>query len=389
MILNLISSVGPVQEFFFREHGSATYSRDSDLIFLGLFWFSFVTFVVMMSLMFYFTIKNMGWKKGMRVKRSASHNNTMELAWTIIPTLMAVVMFVVGFRAYARQIISPDQAINLDVSASKWSWEITYPNGSGATETTKTNELTAIPAPIFIIPEDTPIKLTMSSADVIHSFWVPDFRMKQDVFPNRFTTYWFQTGKLSETDRDNPDLPYPNKEHWVFCAEYCGDNHSEMAAILRVVPKNQYAAWIREPFSGDKSLVEIGQILYTSKGCVQCHTIDGSSNTGPTWQNLFGSESRYNSAAAWKIDENAIREAVYEPAAKIRQGFKNQMATYQGRVNDKELRALIAYMKKISKLTTDFDPTETWGDLDPDAAAQDGAGEGEAGETDPGDDTGG
>ncbi len=389
MILNLISSVGPVQEFFFREHGSATYSRDSDLIFLGLFWFSFVTFVVMMGLMLYFTVKNRGWKKGMRVKRSASHNNTMELAWTIIPTLMTVVMFVVGFRAYARQIISPDQAINLDVSANKWTWEITYPNGSGATETTKTNEFTAIPAPIFIIPEDTPIKLTMSSADVIHSFWVPDFRMKQDVFPNRFTTYWFQTGKLSETDRDNPDLPYPNKEHWVFCAEYCGDNHSEMAAILRVVPRKQYAAWIREPFSGDKSLVEIGQILYTSKGCVQCHTIDGSSNTGPTWQNLFGSETRYNSAAAWKIDENAIREAVYEPAAKIRQGYPNQMATYQGRINDKELRALIAYMKSISDLTTDFDPAETWGDLDPDTAAQDGAGEGEAGETDPGDDTGG
>ncbi len=373
-MIHLLASVGPVQELFFRDNGQATYSRDSDLIFLGLFWFSFVTFVVMMALMIYWTIKNRGWKKGVRVQRSASHNNVMELTWTIIPTLLVVVMFVVGFRAYARQVVSPDQAINLDVAASKWSWEITYPNGSGATETTAQNDVGANAAPIFVIPEDTPIKLTMSSADVIHSFWVPDFRMKQDVFPNRFTTYWFQSEKLKDMDRDNPDLDYPNKEHWLFCAEYCGDNHSEMAGIIRIVPREVYAGWIREPFGKDQTLLEIGKTLYTSKGCVQCHTTDGSSGTGPSWKDLFGSQSQYSNAPAWTLDANAVREAVYEPAAKIRQGFPNQMATYQGRINDKELRALIAYMKSISTYTTDFDPAQTWGDLDPSAeGAADGA----------------
>ena len=104
---------------------------------------------------------------------------------------------------------------------------------------------------------------------MIHSFWVPDFRMKQDVFPNRFTTYWFQTEKLKDTDNDNPDLGYRNKEHWVFCAEYCGDNHSEMAAIIRVVPQEHFAAWVREPFKAEEPLVNVGKILYSNKGCVQ------------------------------------------------------------------------------------------------------------------------
>ena len=129
------------------------------------------------------------------------------------------------------------------------------------------------------------------------------------------------------------------------------------------------------------------------------HSHDRQQHQSPSFASFWAasSESRYNSAPGWTIDENAVREAVYEPAAKIRQGFPNQMATYQGRINDKELRALIAYMKSISNLTTDFDPDETWGDLDPDAAedaAQNEANEGDVdetdtGETDPGEDTGG
>ena len=127
MMQRFLANVGPVQELFFRENGQATYSRDSDLIFLGLFWFSTATFVVMMTLMIYWTVKNMGWKKGMRVQRSASHNNVIEAAWTIIPTLLVVVIFVVGFRAYARQIVSPESALALDVSASKWNWSYHIP----------------------------------------------------------------------------------------------------------------------------------------------------------------------------------------------------------------------------------------------------------------------
>ncbi len=386
MMQRFLANAGPVQQLFFREDGQATYSRDSDLIFLGLFWFSTATFVVMMGLMVYWTIKNMGWKKGTPVQRSASHNNVMEFAWTIIPTLLVVVMFIVGFRAYARQIVSPESALALDVSAYKWGWDMTYPNGASASENTAENEIGAIPIPIYIIPEDTPVKLTMSSQDVIHSFWVPDFRMKQDVFPNRFTTYWFQTEKLKDTDFENPDLGYRNKEHWVFCAEYCGDNHSEMAAIIRVVPQEEFAKWVREPFAGDKKLTDIGAILHKTKGCVQCHTVDGASGTGPTWKDMFGNEAQYNSADPWTIDANAVREAIYEPAAKIRQGYPNQMASYQGRINDKELRALIAYMKSVSDGVSDFDPEQTWGSLDPEAEGADASGDDGA---DGGDGTGG
>ncbi len=360
MIGALLANSGFWTRVFFREKGSATYSHGADVMFLGLWWFSVFCFVGLIGTMIYFVIKYRR-RPGRPAMISASHNNVMEITWTVIPTIIVVLIFIAGFRAYAAQIVAPAGTLNLDLSAKKWAWDITYPNGSGATESTKPNQMGALEVPIYVIPEDTPVKLTMSSEDVIHSFWIPDFRFKQDVFPNRFTTYWFQTEPLKETDRDNPDLPYPNKEHWLFCAEYCGDNHSEMAAIIRIVPQEEFTRWMSEPFDKGMSLVEVGSILYKTKGCVQCHSVDGSDNTGPTWKNLFGYEVAYSNADSWTIDENAIREAIYNPGVKIRQGYKNQMPTYQGRINDKELRALIAYMKSLSDKAGEFDASQTWG----------------------------
>ena len=367
MIGILLGSAGFWSRIFFRDSRGSSYSPEVDFLFLGLWWFSVATFSLMMGAMVYFVWKYR-WRPGQPLIRSSSHNTVLELAWTIIPTILVVPIFIAGFVVYSHQIVAPAGTLNIDLEAKKWTWDLTFPNGAGATQSTKPNEMGALEIPIYILPEDTAVKLTMSSDDVIHSFWVPDFRFKQDVFPNRFNTYWFQTNKLRDTDRDNPDLPYPNSDHWVFCAEYCGDNHSEMAAILRVVPKAEFAKWLNEPFAKGQSLVEIGQTLHKTKGCVQCHTTDGSRGTGPTWKNLFGYESHYNSAPAWVIDENAIREAIYEPQAKIRQGFPNQMASYQGRINGKELRAIIAYMKSLSDKSTDLDPTLTWGDVGKDGS---------------------
>lgn len=373
MIERLLAEGGLWKKIFFRGDGGATYSDGVDFMFMGLWWLSVACFVGLMGAMVYFVIKYRR-RPGRPAMRSASHNNVLEITWTVIPTIIVVIIFVMGFRAYARQVVAPSGTLNLDLSAYKWGWDITYPSGAGATENTVPNQLGALPVPIYIIPEDTPIKLTMSSQDVIHSFWVPDFRFKQDVFPNRFTTYWFQSEKLKETDRDNPDLAYPNREHWVFCAEYCGDNHSEMAAILRVVPREQFAEWLKEPFDGGMSLVDVGRKLHTTKGCVQCHSVDGSAGTGPTWKNMYGYESAYVNAPSWTLDDNAIREGIYDPGAKVRQGFQNQMASYQGRLNDKELRAIIAYMRSLSDRAGEFDPAATWGSISS-AAGVDGKAE--------------
>ncbi|MCB9845685.1 MAG: c-type cytochrome [Phycisphaeraceae bacterium] len=360
MLSVILGDAGPMQRLWFRDHGSSTYAAETDHMYMFLLWLSVACFVGLMAAMVYFVIKYR-WRKGQPIIRSAGHNTPMEVTWTVLPTILLVVIFFKGFWVYAKQQVAPAGALQLTLTAKKWSWDIQYPNGSGSTETTK---IGAVDIPVFIVPEDTPVEIRMTSEDVIHSFWVPDFRMKQDVFPNRFTKYWFQSVKLKATDNDNPALGYPNREHWLFCAEYCGDNHSEMAGLVRVVPREQFAAWMREPFPGAMPMVEVGKILYSTKGCNGCHTTNGDDNTGPTWKDLYGSTAEYQDGSSWVLDDNAIREAIYNPGAKVRIGRENRMPTYQGSINSKQLMAIIAFMKSISENAPASAGDELWGSLD-------------------------
>jgi cytochrome c oxidase subunit 2 len=198
----------------------------------------------------------------------------------------------------------------------------------------------------------------MSSIDVIHSFWVPDFRAKFDVFPNRYTSIWFEPlpikGKATLPDSGGwkkwAGTPY--EDHWVFCAEYCGSNHSEMWAVLRVVPPKVYHEIIEDWATPRGAPWEVGKALYKIKGCVSCHTVDGSRNVGPSWKDLYNSEQPITGMSAHvRADPEYIRESIYNPGAKIVQGYPNQMTTYQGKVKPEELEAIIAYMKTISKFT--------------------------------------
>lgn len=331
-------------DFFLRREGSATYSADVDWLFLLIFWISFISFFALMIPTAYFVLKYRR-KRGVPIQHSPSHNTAIEVTWTVIPSIILVALFFVGFWAYAKQHVAEEGAVQLDLTAKKWSWDITYPNGSGATLQTTLGKGNV---PIFLFPDDEPFQLRMQSIDVIHSFWVPDFRMKVDVFPNRFTTYWFRPERLTDADRDNPELGYPNREHWLFCAEYCGDDHSEMGAVLRVVPREVYEDWLAQPFDDTIPPVKRGEMLYTLKGCNACHSVDGSANTGPTWLNLYGYEHSYTDGSTHVADDNFIRQSIYEPSAFIRQGYPNQMASYQGNINAEELAGITTYMKSIS-----------------------------------------
>ncbi|MBX3365430.1 MAG: cytochrome c oxidase subunit II [Phycisphaeraceae bacterium] len=333
-----------VRQWMFRPSRGATYSAGTDAMFMFLFWFSTAVFIGLMVPMVWWTIKYR-WKPGQRLLYSKSHNTALEITWTVIPTIIVVFMFLAGFWTYARQQIAPSNAVVLSLSAKKWSWDLSYPGGISATETTRNG---AVDIPVFLVPEDTPIQLQMISEDVIHSFWVPDFRFKQDVFPNRFTTFWFQTEKLTPSDHDNTDLPYPNREHWVFCAEYCGDNHSEMAAIIRVVPREAFDSWMRAPWPEGMKPEEIGFRLWSLKGCNACHTLDGSPGTGPTWKNMAGYEHDYTDGVRRMADANHMRNAILNPGSEIRTGYTNQMPTYAGTLTNQDLNNLIAYMNTLS-----------------------------------------
>jgi len=274
------------------------------------------------------------------------------VTWTVIPTLFLIAFFFKGFWGYLDKIVVEAQAEQLDLEAYKWGWEMTYPNGAQSLVTANIDDGQLNEYPIFVVPEDWPVQLQMTSRDVIHSFWIPDLRQKFDVFPNRYTSYQFRMDPLTEEDRLNADEQFPDgfRDHNLFCAEYCGDSHSEMAGIIRVDSRKDYANWVITGGIDPSRLspAEAGEIFYSVKGCVACHSVDGSQNTGPTWQNLFGYERPFTAGDSLVADANYLRESILIPGAHVVEGYANQMPSYQGKLNDAELRALIAYITTLS-----------------------------------------
>lgn len=340
--------------------GAATaVGRDIDTTMMFIFWVSAFFFVLLMGLMVLFVIVYRR-KPGVAAKRSASHNTPLELAWSVIPMVILVVLFFMGFHGYMDAVVAPAGAEEIYVKAQKWAWTLTYPNGANSPELTDPEDeeqrLKYGPEayPIFYVPANRPVKLIMMSADVIHSFWIPDFRVKFDVFPNRYTTYWFQTDPL---DTLSDKILYDEKgkffyeEHMLMCAEYCGEKHSQMLGVIRVVDDDVYklklSGWSIDPNASPAVKGEI--IAKTKGGCFQCHTIDGSPNTGPTWKDMFGSAGTFEDGSTIdRKDENYVRESVLTPSKRIVSGFSNKMNPYQGVLTDEEIAWITAYMKTLS-----------------------------------------
>jgi cytochrome c oxidase subunit 2 len=174
----------------------------------------------------------------------------------------------------------------------------------------------------------------MTSEDVVHSFYVPNFRVKKDVIPNRFTRVTFLPDKVGN--------------YQIFCAEFCGDGHSQMLGSIRVVTKEDYEKWQKEQNSGaDLPLDQLGEKVYNSKGCSTCHSIDGSPKTGPSWKGIWGQTHKLEGGASVKVDENYIKESVLDPKAKIVAGFQPVMPTFSGLLSEREINGIIEYIKKL------------------------------------------
>ncbi|MEL7474526.1 MAG: cytochrome c oxidase subunit II [Planctomycetota bacterium] len=351
---------------FFRDGGNNVDGPDADNLFMFLWWLGVVWFVLLMVLATYWCIKYRR-KEGVPAPRSASHNTPLEVVWTVIPTIILFVIFVWGFKGYMRYHIPEAGGEELTVVAKMWNWDITYPNGMKSN--LLTDEIGAIEAPIFVVPKDTPIKLRMTSSDVIHSFWVPDFRTKLDVFPNRYTSYWFRAPEVGD--------------HWLFCAEYCGDQHSEMAGIIRVVEPEEYVQFLVDggvPL-GELAPAAAGAIVAKSAGCVACHASTEAAGTGPGWGGAYGYEVRFTDGTSQTRDANYIRESILTPAVHIVEGYGNNMTPYAGVLTEDQINYLIAYIQSLS----DKGPKSVF-EI---PGAGDGASESEAGsEADAADETG-
>jgi cytochrome c oxidase subunit 2 len=303
---------------------NSTIAGDVDALFYFIFYTAIIFFLVVVSATAFFIFKYR--QRGKRTLTSGVDNNIkLELLWTIIPTILVIIVFFWGFRTYLRMHVAPRDAIEIKVTGQKWFWTFDYPDGANTV-----NDL--------YVPEGKAVKLLLSSQDVIHSFFVPDFRMKMDVLPNRYTTAWFEAVKAGEFD--------------IFCTEYCGKGHSEMLGKVKVLTEKDYQAW-KEKASAEipegLSLEEAGKELYKSKACATCHSIDGTPGVAPSFLGRFGKRETLSDGSQVLVDENYIRESILNPQAKVVQGFQPVMPTFQGVLKDRQIDALIAYIKSLKQ----------------------------------------
>lgn len=293
-----------------------------DSLFAFVFAVSAVFFVGIVSTMTYFVVRYRRRHRGQRTS-SSSGNLKIEVAWAVIPGALLLLIFGLGFKDYLYLAVAPRNALEVRVTGQKWSWSFDYPE-NGIT----TSELT--------VPVGRPVKLVMSSTDVIHSFYIPAFRVKRDVLPNRYTEMWFEALQTGTYD--------------IMCAEYCGTGHSKMIAQVEVLSQKEYEEWVASGGGLDGeglSSVEFGKLLYKKQGCATCHSVDGTTKVGPTLLNKYGTKERLSDGSSVEVDDNYLRESIMEPNAKVVEGFDTVMPTYAGRLNDKQVNALIDYIKSL------------------------------------------
>lgn len=301
----------------------STISSEVDSLFYFILYASIAMFILVVGLTAFFAIRYRR-KTRSGTTYGVDHNFKLEVLWTAIPTVLVMIVFVWGFKSYLKMNIVPHEAIEIKVTGQKWFWSFDYPEGANAV-----NEL--------VVPINQPVKLLMSSKDVIHSFYVPNFRIKMDVLPNRYSISWFEATQLGEYD--------------LFCTEFCGKGHSEMIGKVKVLPQDEYEKWAEEgAMSGEgMTLEQFGAKLYVSKACATCHKIDGTPSTGPSWKNIYGKEEVLADGSKVVIDENYIRESILNPQAKVTAGYQPVMPTYQGILKDRQIDALVAYIKSLQE----------------------------------------
>ncbi len=305
---------------FWLPRAASVFASEVDSLFYFIFYVGVGFFVLVTAATLFFAIRYR--RKGKASLTPGTHSTALEVTWTVIPTILIIVVFLWGFRGFMTMRVVPKDAIEIRVTAQKWFWSFDYPQGVNSV-----GEL--------VVPAGRPIKLLISSQDVIHSLFVPDFRVKMDAVPNRYTIAWFQA--------DEPG------DHQLYCSEYCGREHSKMLGVVSVVPEDEYNAWIEANAVAGKGLTleELGAKLYNEKGCFTCHSIDGSAKIGPTFKGVFGHEVKLTTGETVVVDENYIRESILEPLAKVVAGYQPVMPPFQGILKPREVDALIAYIKTL------------------------------------------
>lgn len=288
---------------------------------------SLILLVGLTVLMLYFIFRYN--KKRNKVATQIEGNNLLEIIWTVVPILLALAMFFYGWAGWKPMTKPPKDSLNVTSVARMWSFSFQYENGRQS--------------PDLIIPVNKPVKIKLVSLDVIHSLFIPAFRIKSDMVPGREKDMWFIPGREGEYD--------------LYCAEYCGLRHSFMNAKVKVLSKAKYDTWY-----SDTSMVKSaaaanapgaeGYAIMKIQGCLACHSSDGSKIVGPSYLNLFGRQQaviKNGAEVMITVDEAYIKESILDPNADIVKGYpKGQMQSYRGKVTDDEIAKIIVYIKTLN-----------------------------------------
>ena len=295
---------------------ASTTAGSVDALFIFLVTLSALMSLVIFTMIMVFAVRYRR-RKGVAAEQIEG-STALEVTWSVIPLFIFVVIFVWGAVIYFKERTPPRGATEVYVVAKQWMWKLQHEEGQR-----EINELH--------VPLGRDVKMILTSQDVIHSFYVPAFRIKQDVLPGRYTTAWFRPTKAGT--------------YHLFCAEYCGSQHSGMIGQVVVLEPAQYEVWLSGGASG--TMASNGQNIFQQLGCSTCHRSD-TQGRGPDLVGLFGKPVQLEDGRVVTADENYIRESILTPGAKVVSGFKPIMPVFQGLVSEEQLNALVAYVKSLN-----------------------------------------
>jgi cytochrome c oxidase subunit 2 len=305
---------GLASNFRILEQSASSMAHRVDLLFTSMLLLTGIVALGVLAAIVFFSVR---YRQGARVSRgNVQRKLGIEIAWTVIPLLLFIVIFAWAARDFIALYTPPQDALPVYVVAKQWMWKLQHRSGRR-----EINELH--------VPLGQPVRLVMTSQDAIHSFYVPAFRLKQDVLPGRYTSLWFTPTQLGEFR--------------LFCAEYCGSQHSQMIGRVVVMKPADYARWSSEGTTSP-SLAQYGFARFRELGCSGCHAA-GSSVHAPSLRGLLGREVHLQDGRTLIADENYIRDSILLPKKDVVAGFEPVMPSFAGQVSEEDIQALIAYIR--------------------------------------------
>lgn len=306
---------------FWLPRQSSTVAQELDWAFHYVYGWSVLMFIGVVGAMLYFAYKYRRRTEN-DITSDVDHSTKLEVFWTLTPLIVVLSMFFIGIKGYFNVMVAPGNAYEINVTAQKWSWAFTYPNGK-----VSPNKL--------VVPKGRPVRLIMSSKDVVHSLWIPEFRIKQDVVPGTYTSLWFESPETLQTA--------------LLCTEYCGKDHSNMIATVEVLEEAKFQEFLEEGDDKDTPPAELGKKLFATWGCAGCHSMEGVRGTGPALNAIMGKSHEMADGSSVTVDEVYLRESIVQSNAKVVKGFPPVMPVFQGVLNDRQVDALVAYIKSQSQ----------------------------------------